>query len=437
MKNILRFHILLFSFFVLDAFFPFSTYAEGGLDTGDIAWVSSASVLVMIMTPALGFFYAGLVRKKNLISTLVQCIAIFALVSIIWALWGYSLAFGPSIKGIVGDLSHFGLSGVGIEPNIAYASTIPALLFFFFQLKFAAITPALMIGAFAERVRFKATLLFIGLWVTLVYSPIAHWVWNPEGWLRQLGAIDFAGGTVVHISAGISALAAAIVIGKRKGLTPQTELLPNNIPFVILGASLLWFGWFGFNAGSTLSASGLAGIALVVTNLAAASGAISWMIFEWITKGKPSAVGISIGAVCGLVAITPASGYVTPLASICIGFVAGIVSSLAMNWRSTRSNVDDSLDVFACHGVSGIWGALATGIFATLSINSAGVNGALYGNISQVFIQLLAVVVVSIFSFVASYAILKGMGLFMNIRVSDESEQRGLDESEHGETAYS
>ncbi|MEI7511452.1 MAG: ammonium transporter [Candidatus Peregrinibacteria bacterium] len=406
------------------------------MDTGDIAWVSCSAVLVMIMTPALGFFYGGLVRRKNLVSTLVQCIAIFALVSVIWALWGYSLAFGPSIGGIIGDFSHFGLSGVGIEPNIAYAATIPAILFFFFQLKFAAITPALIIGAFAERVRFKAILIFIILWVTLVYSPVAHWVWNPDGWLRKLGAIDFAGGTVVHIAAGVSALAAAIVIGKRRGPLSAAELKPNNIPYVILGASLLWFGWFGFNAGSALSASGLAAIALVVTNLAAASGALSWMVMDWIKKGKPSAVGIAIGAVCGLVAITPASGFVTPGAAIFIGLVAGVLSQWAMNWRATRTTLDDSLDVFACHGVSGIWGALATGIFATLSINPAGANGALYGNISQVFVQLLAVVVVSVFSFFVSYLILKTMGIFMNIRVSEENEEKGLDESEHGEQAY-
>lgn len=413
------------------------SYADEGLDTGDIAWVATASALVMLMTPALGFFYAGLVRKKNLVSTLVQCLVIFAVVSIVWALWGYTLAFGPSVGGIIGNLSHFGLNAVGSLPDAAYAATIPALLFFFFQLKFAAITPALIIGAFAERINFKALLIFVVLWVTLIYAPIAHWVWNPGGWLRSLGAVDFAGGTVVHIAAGLSALAAAIVIGRRADHGNGVEFKPNNVPFVILGAALLWFGWFGFNAGSALAANALAVSALVVTNLAAASAAVSWMVIDWIMKGKPSAVGLSVGAVCGLVAITPASGYVTPLASILIGLVAGVISNLIANWRASRTKLDDSLDVFACHGVSGIWGALATGLFATVAINAAGVNGLLYGNPYQLLAQLIAVVVVAVYSFVGSFLILKGLSAVMQIRVSAEEEKKGLDESMHGEEAYS
>jgi len=405
------------------------------INPGDVAWVATAAVLVMLMTPALGFFYAGLVRRKNLVSTLIQCLIIFSIVSLIWTLWGYSMAFGPSIKGFIGDLSYFGLRGVGIEPNVLYAATIPALLFFFFQLKFAAITPALIIGAFAERIKFKALIIFIVLWVTFIYTPLAHWVWNSGGWLRHIGAVDFAGGTVVHIAAGLSALAAAIVIGRRKD-HGNGEFKPNNIPYVILGASLLWFGWFGFNAGSALAANGLAISALVVTNVAAASGAVSWMVVDWVMKGKPSAVGISIGAVCGLVAITPASGYVNALAAIVIGAVAGILSNLIANWRTTRTKLDDSLDVFACHGVSGIWGSLATGLFASVAVNSAGVNGLFYGNPHQLLVQSIAVVVVAAYAFIGSFIILKAMGLFMNIRVSRKEEEKGLDKSQHGEEAY-
>jgi Amt family ammonium transporter len=405
------------------------------LNTGDISWVACASALVMLMTPAVGFFYAGLVRRKNLVATLFQSFAIFAVVSIMWTLWGYSLVFGNSYKGIIGDLSMFGLRGVGALPANDYAPTIPSILFYFFQLKFAAITPALIIGAIAERIRFKALLIFIILWATLIYSPIAHWVWNINGWLRHLGAIDFAGGTVVHISAGISALAAALVIGRRKD-SDITEFVPNNIPLVVLGTALLWFGWFGFNGGSALAANTLAITALVTTNIAAASAAISWMAVDWISKGKPSAVGLAIGAVCGLVAITPASGYVTVPSAIIIGLIAGIVSNFVANWTSSRTKLDDSLDVFACHGVSGIWGSLATGLFATVSINPAGANGLFYGNPKLLLMQLLAIGVVIVFSFTGSYLLLKLIGLFTDVRVSSEDEEIGLDRSLHGERAY-
>ncbi|MBI4210404.1 MAG: ammonium transporter [Candidatus Diapherotrites archaeon] len=425
--------LLLFTATIVFAAFA---HAETGISAGDVAWVATASALVMLMTPALGFFYAGLVREKNLVSTLAQCMAIFAVVSIIWALWGYSLAFGKSIGGIIGDLSNFALNGVGADPDDRYSGTIPALLFFFFQLKFAAITPALIIGAFAERINFKALLVFIALWATAIYAPIAHWIWNPDGWIHALGAVDFAGGTVVHIAAGVSALAAAIVIGRRNGHGNGTEFRPNNVPFVILGAALLWFGWFGFNAGSALAANSLAVSALVVTNIAAAAAAISWMATDWLTKGKPSAVGIAVGAVCGLVAITPASGYVTPLAAAAIGLVAGVISNLVANWRSKRTLLDDSLDVFACHGVSGIWGALATGLFATLAVNTAGVNGLFYGNPGQLLAQIIAIVAVAAYSFAGSFAILKLQGKFMKLRVSTEEEEKGLDHSQHGEEAY-
>jgi Amt family ammonium transporter len=403
------------------------------MDTGDIAWVMVATALVMLMTPALGFFYAGLVRKKNVISTLAQCLVIFAVVSLVWALWGYSLVFGKSINGIIGDLSLVGLINVGIAPNISYSSSIPELLFFAFQLKFAAITPALIIGAFVERVRFRSLLIFIVLWSTLIYCPIAHWVWNSDGWLRSLGAIDFAGGLVVHISAGLSALAAALVIGRRNGIERKEEFKPNNIPYVILGAAMLWFGWFGFNAGSALAANSVAVFALVTTNLAAASAAISWMFVDWFVKGKPSAVGLAVGAVCGLVAITPASGYVNVPASIIIGLVAGILSNFMSNWRATRTRIDDSLDVFSCHGVSGIWGSLATGLFATLIVNPGGANGLFYGNPQLIVSQVIAVAVIVAYAFFGSFALLKIINIFSKIRVSPAEENEGLDQVEYGE----
>jgi len=416
---------------------------------GDIAWVATATALVMLMTPALGFFYAGLVRRKNLVSTLIQCLIIFAVVSIVWALWGYSLVFGPSVGGIIGNLSMVGLNNLPISyVNLALAKDVPELLFFAFQLKFAAITPALIIGACAERIRFRSLLIFIVLWSTLIYAPIAHWVWNPDGWLRGLGAIDFAGGIVVHISAGLSALAAALVLGRRRGCVfwkdelkaldkkggGSSESKPSNIPYVILGAGLLWFGWFGFNGGSALAANDLAVSAIVTTNLAAAGAAVSWMLLDWLRKGKPSAVGISIGAVVGLVAITPAAGYVTVTAAIVIGLSAGAISNLVAGWRLARTRVDDTLDVFACHGVGGIWGSIATGLFAAAAVN--GVNGLLYGNVGQLLSQLLAVAVVVPFSFFGSYALLKVINVFSPLRVSPEEEDTGLDISQHGEEAY-
>ncbi len=410
---------------------------------GDIAWLSTATALVMLMTPALGFFYAGLVRKKNLVSTLVQCLIIFAVVSLVWALWGYSITFGTSISGFIGDLSLVGLNNIGINNISPYAPKIPELLYFAFQLKFAAITPALIIGACAERVRFRSLLIFIVLWSTLIYSPIAHWTWNTDGWLRAIGAVDFAGGIVVHIAAGFSALAAALVIGRRKGCQVNNKEMPNkngnankpsNIPYVILGASLLWFGWFGFNAGSALEANALSVSALVVTNLAAAAAAVSWMVVDWVTKGKPSAVGISVGAVCGLVAITPASGYVNVTSSIIIGLAAGVFSNLVANWRLGRTKIDDSLDVFACHGISGVWGSIATGLFATTMINN--VNGLFYGNLSQLISQIIAVIAVAAYAFFGSYILLKLINIFSPLRVSPEEEDKGLDLSQHGEEAY-
>jgi len=405
----------------------------------------------MLMTPALGFFYGGLVRRKNLVSTIVQCFVIFAVISIVWALWGYALVFGNSINGIIGFNSGLlGINNLDIHyVNTALAPQVPELLYFAFQLKFAAITPALIIGACAERIKFKSLLIFIVLWSTLIYAPIAHWVWNPNGWLHNFGAIDFAGGIVVHVSAGLSALAAALVVGRRKGCAVPwqnamkaldkknhaTEFKPTNIPYVLLGAALLWFGWFGFNAGSAVAANDLAVSALVTTNLAAAAAAISWMLTDWVTKGKPSAVGVAVGGVVGLVAITPASGYVTASSAIIIGLVAGIISNLVANWRAGRSRIDDSLDVFACHGVGGLWGSIATGLFASGAIQ-LGIDGAFFGNPGQLFAQLVAISVVVPFAFFGSYLLLRLVNVFSPLRVSEEAEDAGLDLSEHGEEAY-
>jgi Amt family ammonium transporter len=405
--------------------------ASSVIDSGAVAWVLASTALVMIMTPALGFFYGGLVRKKNVISTIVQTMTVFAVVSLVWALWGYSEAFGPSVGGVIGDLSKVGLNGVGAAP--LGNQVIPELLYFAFQLKFAAITPALIIGAFAERIRFKALLIFTVAWATFIYAPIAHWVWG-GGWLMSLGVIDFAGGLVVHISAGVSALAAAIVLGKRKGISKSDEVRPNNVPFVILGAAILWFGWFGFNGGSALAANEVAVQAIVNTNLAAAGAAVTWMLVDWRRKGKPSAVGIAVGAVCGLVAITPAAGYVATAPAILIGLVVGVTSNLVTNWRASRNIFDDSLDVFACHGAGSMWGVVATGLFASSAIN--GVNGALYGNPYQLWVEVLAIAVVSAFAFFGSYFLLKIIDLVTPVRVSAEDEELGLDESQHGEDAY-
>ena len=405
------------------------------LNSGDIAWVITATALVMIMTPALGFFYGGLVRKKNLVSTIVQCFAIFAVISLVWALWGYSLALGPSIHGFIGSLADVGLNNVGLAPNPGYSSTIPELLYFAFQLKFAAITPALIIGAFAERIRFKSLIIFVVLWTTLIYAPIAHWIWAVGGILRAIGVVDFAGGLVVHTAAGVSATAAALIVGRREGIDKKKEIRPNNIPYVILGASILWFGWFGFNAGSALAADAVAVNALVVTNLAAAAGAVSWMLTDWVRKGKPSAVGISVGAVCALAAVTPASGYVGPMPAIIIGLAAGIMCNFVAGWRA-RTTLDDSLDVFACHGAGGMLGTFATGLFASTAINAAGPNGLFFGNPALVVAQLIGIVVVAAFAFVGSYVLLRVINIFTPVRVSAKEEDAGLDMSQHGEAAY-
>ncbi len=437
----LKMIVILAAAIVLTAFLTYLAVSGAGTaagNTGDLhaadsAWVSIAAALVMLMTPALGFFYGGLVRQKNVVSTILQCIMIFAVSTGVWTLWGYSLAFAPTQGGFIGGLKYAFLRGVGAAPDPDYAATIPGSLFYFFQLKFAAITPALIIGAFAERIRFRSLLVFVVLWTTVVYAPAAHWVWGGGGWLRNLGALDFAGGTVVHVLAGVSALGSAMVIGRRHKLSHAAR--PSNVPFVILGAALLWFGWFGFNAGSALAINGVAVNALVTTNIAAAFAALSWMIVDWTLWGKPSATGAATGAVCGLVAITPAAGFVDSTAAILIGLLVGMICSF-MVVLLDRTKLDDTLDVFACHGMGGIFGAIATGFFAQKLINPAGADGLLYGNPKQVLIQIAAVLATAVWGFVMSIILLKIIDKIMGLRVTPEEEETGLDLSQHGETAY-
>ncbi|MBI4216586.1 MAG: ammonium transporter [Chloroflexi bacterium] len=405
------------------------------MNSGDTAWVLISSALVLLMTPALGFFYGGMVRRKNALSTIMQSFIIVALISVQWVLWGYSLAFGPDIGGLIGSLGWFGLKGVGAEPG-PYAATIPHQAFMIFQAMFAIITPALITGAFAERIKFKSMLIFIVLWATLVYDPLAHWVWGNGGWLRNLGAMDFAGGTVVHISSGFAALAAALVLGPRVGRGKE-PMEPHDITIVVLGAALLWFGWFGFNAGSALAADGLATAAFVTTNTAAAMAALTWMSLSWLLDGKPSVLGAATGAVVGLVAITPAAGFVTPMAAVIIGFIAPIASFLVIRLFKKWQRADDALDVWGCHGIGGTVGALATGIFATTLVNPAGANGLFYGNPAQLGIQALAVVVSWVFAFVVTFIILKVLDVTIGLKVDKEQEVQGLDLSQHGEPAYS
>jgi Amt family ammonium transporter len=405
------------------------------IDTGDTAWVLVSTALVMLMTPGLALFYGGLVRRKNVLSTIMHSFFLLGLVSVIWVLWGYSLAFGPDTGlGIIGGLEWVGLEGVTGAPSDTYATTIPHLLFMAFQMMFAIITPALITGAFAERKRFKAFVLFSVAWSTLVYAPIAHWVWSPDGWLAGLGTLDFAGGTVVHLASGVAALVAALFVGRRLGLVePATE--PHDVPMTVLGAGLLWFGWFGFNAGSALGANGVAAVALVTTNTAAAMAALTWVTLSWLHRGSPSVIGAAIGAVAGLVAITPAAGFVTPAASVLIGFGVGMVCYGASLLR-LRSRVDDALDVFAVHGVGGAFGAIATGVFATVAVNEAGRDGLLAGNAGQLAIQLLTVGVVAAYSAIATAGILLVVNLIVRIRVPGEAEEAGLDLAQHGEIAY-
>ena len=392
------------------------------MDSGHIAWMLAASALVLLMTPGLGFFYGGLVRARSVVSTIMYSFIAMAVVSVVWVLWGYSLAFGEG-GNFIGDFDNLGLSGIDINEE---TGGIPTLLFVIFQGMFAIITPALITGAFVERFRFTTYLVFLVIWVTVVYAPIAHWVWAPEGWLFKEGALDFAGGTVVHINAGVAAVAAAILVGQRRD-----PGLPHNVPYVILGASLLWFGWFGFNAGSGLAANALAVNAFLVTNTAAATAALTWGLISQFQTGRMSAVGVASGAVAGLVAITPASGYVGVMGAIAIGFGAGALCYGAV-WLQSKTRLDDALEVFAIHGVGGIWGAIATGIFAAATIG--GTAGAIEGNGGQVITQLVAVAATIGYSFVATLIILKVLDLIpgLGLRVSESDEDQGLDLSAHG-----
>jgi ammonium transporter, Amt family len=404
------------------------------INAGDTAWVLISAALVMLMTPGLAFFYGGLVREKNVLGTIMHSFVVIALVSLLWVVVGYSLAFGPDHWGLIGGLDWSFLRHVGQTPNPDYSATVPHQAFMAFQMMFAIITPALITGALAERAKFGTFLLFMAAWSLLVYAPIAHWVWAPGGWLRELGALDFAGGTVVHVNAGIAALVAAIMYGRRLEYGKEA-LEPHDVSMMMLGVGLLWFGWFGFNAGSALAANGLAVNALVVTHVAAATAALTWMLISWWHTGKASAVGVGAGAVAGLVAITPASGFVDVPPAIAIGIGAGTFCYLAVQLRH-RLHLDDTLDVVGVHGVGGAWGALATGIFATAAVNSAGANGLIHGNPGQLGAQAAAVGVTLAYSLIATFVILRVLDLVFGLRVSEEEEKLGLDLSQHGERAY-
>jgi len=404
------------------------------ISAGDTARILVCCSLVLLMTPALAFFYGGMVRRKNVLSTLTMSYIFMSLIGVQWVLYGYSLAFGSDIGGLIGGLNFLGFQGVGAEPNTAYAKTIPHELFASFQMMFAVITPALITGAFVERVKFKSFLLFSLLWATLVYDPLCHWVWGQGGWLKEMGVLDFAGGTVVHIAAGFSALAFALVIGPRKGYS-NVPMEPNNIPLTVLGTGLLWVGWFGFNAGSALGANGVAVNALVTTNTSAATAGLVWMLLSWL-DGRPSTLGIATGMVVGLAAVTPACGYITPLAAMIIGAVAAPLSYYTMRFRD-RCKLDESLDVWACHGMASTWGTIATGLFATVAVNADGANGLFFGNPSQLAIQIIAVIVTIAFSFGMTYVLAKALNMSIGLRVSPVEEEVGLDISSHGERSYS
>ncbi len=404
------------------------------INYADTAWVLMSAAMVLLMTPGLAFFYGGMVRRKNFLSTIMMSFACLGLIGVLWAVYGYSLSFGPDKAGLIGGLDFFGLSGVGQEPSSVYATTIPHLAFMTYQGMFAIITVALITGAVVERIKFSALMLFSILWFTFVYTPIAHWVWGSGGWLAKLGALDFAGGTVVHIAAGISALSLALLLGPRRGYKEKEPMEPGNIPMVALGAGILWFGWFGFNAGSALTSGGLASSAFVATNISAATAALVWMILSWIYR-RPSLLGVVTGAVAGLVAITPAAGFVQPIMGIPIGAGVAVICYYMMLFRS-KIGIDESLDVWAVHGMGGTWGALATGIFSSAAVNAAGRDGLIYGNAKQLLLQLIGVVVVWAFAFVMTWVIGKLVNATVGLRVSSDEESVGLDISQHGERAY-
>lgn len=405
------------------------------MNPANTAFVLISAALVMLMTPGLALFYGGMVRGKNVLATIMQNFVLLAVIGVQWALIGYSLAFGPDIGGVIGSLEWIGLQGVGAEPFKTYSETIPHSTFMIFQAMFAIITAALITGAWAERMKFSAFLVFIVLWSTLVYDPVAHWVWGDGGFLKGLGALDFAGGTVVHVNAGAAALAAALVMGKREGYGKEA-FIPHNLPMTILGAGLLWFGWFGFNAGSALAADGLASSAFVATHLATCAAVLSWLASEWLVRGKPTTLGAASGAVAGLVAVTPAAGFVGPMSALLIGLGAGVLCYLAV-LAKVKLGYDDSLDVVGVHGVGGLWGALATGLFASKAVNDAGADGLFFGNPALLGIQAVAVLVTIVYSFVLSLILLKIVDALIGLRVAKDDEVAGLDLTEHQEAGYS
>ncbi len=404
------------------------------MDKGDIAFVLVSAALVLLMTPGLALFYGGMVRTKNVLGTIMQSFIIIALITVEWILWGYSMAFGPDKWGLIGGLEWFGLCGVGMTPHPVYAPTIPHQVFMIYQCMFAVITPALITGAFAERMRFGPFLLFSLLWATFVYNPLAHWIWGNGGWLGRLGALDFAGGVAVHVGSGAAALAAAMILGRRRGYGTE-NLKPHNLPMTLLGAGILWFGWFGFNAGSALSAGALAGSAFVATHIAGTTGALAWIAMEWKVAGKATTLGAASGAIAGLATITPAAGFVGPLWAALIGLLAGVGCYFGVLAKN-RFKYDDSLDVVGIHGVGGVIGLLAAGLFASMAINPGGADGLFYGNPSQLGIQAFAVLVTIVYAFGMSYILLKIIDKLFGLRVSERDEISGLDLSEHEETAY-
>lgn len=402
------------------------------INAGDTSFMLIATALVMFMTPGLALFYGGLVRSKNVLSTILQSFICLGVVAIIWVVFGYSLAFGPDVGGVIGNFDYLFLKGVGLDPG-PYSDTIPHLLFCAFQMMFAIITPALITGAFAERIKFSAFLAFTIVWTVLVYIPVCHWVWG-GGWIGEMGALDFAGGTVIHINSAVAALVASIMVGKRKGWGRE-QMMPHNVGMTVLGAGILWVGWFGFNAGSALSAGKIATMAFMTTHLGAGAAALSWLVAEWKCHGNPTALGAASGAVAGLVAITPAAGFVGPVSAIAIGLAAGLLCYFALNLK-TRFGYDDALDVVAVHGVGGLWGALATGLFASVAVNPDGASGLFFGNASQFNIQVVGAGAVIVFSLVVSAAILKVVDMTIGLRVSTEEEVQGLDLSQHSEVGY-
>ena len=406
------------------------------MNAGDTTWVLVSTALVFLMTPGVAFFYGGLARRKNILSLLMQCFFIICLVSLQWVLFGYSLSFGPDMgKGLIGSLEWVGLRGVGFDPNPDYAATIPHLSFMMFQAMFAIITPALMVGAFAERIKFSAFAVLVLLWTTLVYDPIAHWVWGVGGWLRDIGALDFAGGIVVHVSSGVSALVMAVLIGKRLGYEKQV-FVPHNLPLTVLGGAMLWFGWFGFNAGSALGAGGLAANAFVTTNTATAAAGLTWALVEWQQHGTPTVLGVVTGALAGLVAITPACGFVSPMSAIAIGILAAVFCYLAVTVMKPRLRYDDSLDVFGVHGIGGIWGTIATGLFAERAVNGGGADGLFFGNVHLFLAQGVYLVACVVYAAAMTWVLFKFVDALFGVRVKKQEELVGLDLTQHHEAAY-